>query len=148
MWDRGARFLTVRDLNQPAIPPASATYNVLSGVDGDVIGAYTTPVYLSANRINPRVNHIYYLDNGGNNYYNGLAVQLQRRLAHGIQGSLAYTWPHEIDTNLGGSSNNVYFSGPSSTLYNGNYMGVKGDIQPGSAAKARNQLGPVAHLLA
>lgn len=127
MWDRGAEFFSIRDLNQPVVPPTSVTYNVLSGAGGSVVGTYTTPVYLSANRINPAFNHIYYLDNGGNSYYNGLAVQVQRRLAHGIQGSLAYTWSHAIDTNLGGTSNNVYFDSPSSTLYNGNYNGVKGD---------------------
>ena len=125
MWDRGAQFSSVRDVNQPVIPPTSATYSVLNSA-GATVGNFVTPVYLSVNRLDTRFNRIFEVDNGGNSYYNGLSVQVQRRFAKGFEGSLSYTWSHAIDTSLGGVGNNEFFSGASSTLYNGNYQGVRG----------------------
>ncbi len=93
---------------------------------GTVVGSFTTPVYLSANRFNTSFNHIYQVDNGGTSLYNGFSAQLQRRFAQGFEASIAYTWSHAIDTDLGGVSSNQFFSGPSATLYNGNYQGVRG----------------------
>ena len=127
LWDRAAQLLSIRDANLPVVPPTSATYSILSGLNGTPVGSFTTPVYLSANRLNTNFNHIYELDNGNNSYYNAFSAQIQRRMAHGIQASLAYTWSHTIDTNVGGISGNQFFSSPSATLYNGNYQGVKGD---------------------
>lgn len=127
MWDRAAQLFTVRDLNQPNIAPTTVSYNVLTAQNGTRIGTYSTPVYLIANRINPAYNRVLEVDNGGNSFYNGLSVQLQRRLKHGFEASVAYTWSHAIDTNLGGSGNFTYLSSVSSTLYNGNYQGVRGD---------------------
>lgn len=75
--------------------------------------------------MNKAYTHVYEVDNGGNNYYSGLSVQLQRRMSHGFFASLAYTWSHDIDTNLGGVSNNEFFSSPSATIFNGNHNGVK-----------------------
>jgi len=126
MWSRGAQFFSVRDANLPNIPPTYDTYAILNRLGGTQIGTFTTPVYLSSQRFNPEFNHIYEVDNGGNNYYNGLSVQVQRRMSHGFEASLAYTWSHAIDTNLGGVSNNEFFSSPSATILNGNYQGVKG----------------------
>ncbi|MGA8597638.1 MAG: carboxypeptidase regulatory-like domain-containing protein [Bryobacteraceae bacterium] len=126
LWSRGAQFMSVRDVNQPVVPPTSVTYSILSAQNGPVVGSYTTPVYLSVDRLNTSFNHIYEVDNGGNSYYNALSVQIERRLAQGLQASLAYTWSHAIDTNLGGVSSNEFYSSPSATLYNGNYSGIKG----------------------
>ena len=125
LWSRGAEFFGVRDVNQPVLPVTTATYSILSAQNGPAIGSYTTPVYLSAARFNTAFNHVYEVDNGGNSYYNALAVQVQRRMTHGLEASLAYTWSHAIDTSLGGVGNNQFFSGPSSTFLNGNYAGVK-----------------------
>jgi outer membrane receptor protein involved in Fe transport len=126
LWDRGARLFTVRDLNQPDVPPTDVTYSILSSQGGPVIGTFTTPVYLAANRINPAFNRVLQLENGGNSYYSGLAVQLVHRMSHGFEANIDYTWSHAIDNNLGGSSNFTYLSGVSSDLYNGNYSNVKG----------------------
>lgn len=38
-----------------------------------------------------------YTANGANSSYNALQLQFQRRLASGVQASLAYTWAHTID---------------------------------------------------
>jgi len=126
MWSRGAEFFSVRDANLPNTPSTYDTYTVLSGLGGSPVGTFTTPVYLSSQRLNPAFNHIYEVDNGGNSYYSGLSVQVQRRISHGFQASLAYTWSHAIDTDLGGVSSNEFFSSPSATILNGNYQGVKG----------------------
>jgi hypothetical protein len=47
-------------------------------------------------------------NNGSNSNYNSLQAQYQRRLSHGLQALVSYTWSHSID-NL---SNDIYF-GPS-----------------------------------
>jgi hypothetical protein len=127
MWDRGARLFTIRDLNQPVIPPTTITYTILNAQNGSPVGSFTTPVYLGANRLNSSYNRVLEIDNGGNTYYNGFAVQITHRLRHGFEGNVGYTWSHAIDNNLGGGSNFTYLSGVSGTLYNGNYQGVRGD---------------------
>jgi hypothetical protein len=54
-------------------------------------------------------------------------VQLRKRMAKGLQGSLAYTWSHAIDTSLGagGDSASVFYSGDP-TSYDGVYAHDKG----------------------
>jgi hypothetical protein len=125
MWDRGAEFFTMRDLNYP-VAGGNATYRIFNSAQQQV-GTYSTPVYLSASKLYPAFQHVYETDNGGNSYYNGLSVQVQRRFAHGFTGSLAYTWSHAIDDGLGNIGSNEYYSSPTSTLYNGNYQQAKGD---------------------
>lgn len=127
IWSRAAEMLTVRDLNLPVLPSHSITYNVLD-TSGATVGSFTTPVYLVSDKIDPRYSRILEVDNGGNSYYNGLAVQLQRRFAKGFQGSLAYTWSHAIDDNMGNAGSNLFLgNNPPSTLFNGNYNGNRGD---------------------
>ena len=122
IWSRGAHLVTVRDLNL-ANPTHSVTYNVLDS-GGNTVNRYTTPVYLATDRIDQRYSRVIGVDNGGNSYYNGLAVQVQQRLSHHFTGSLAYTWSHAIDNNQGSGG----FSGNNApgTLYNGNYQADKG----------------------
>ncbi len=126
MWSRGAEFFSVRDADYPNIPSTYDTYSVLNAQSGTQIGTFTTPVYLFSQRLNRAFTHTYQVENGGNNYYSGLSVQVQRRMSHGFQASLAYTWSHDIDTNLGGVSSNEFFSSPTATILNGNYQGIKG----------------------
>ena len=122
IWSRGAHLVTVRDLNL-ANPTHSVTYNVLDS-GGNTVNRYTTPVYLATDRIDQRYSRVIGVDNGGNSYYNGLAVQVQQRLSHHFTGSLAYTWSHAIDNNQGSGG----FSGNNApgTLFNGNYQADKG----------------------
>jgi hypothetical protein len=120
LWSRAAEMLTVRDLNLPVVPAHTITYNILNSAGGNV-GSFTTPVYLATDRIDSRYSRIVNVDNGGNSYYNGLAVQVQRRFAHGFQGSLAYTWSHAIDDNMGNAGGNLFLgNNPPSSLFNGN----------------------------
>ncbi len=122
IWSRAAHLITVRDLNLRE-PSNSVTYNILN-TSGATVGSYTTPVYLSTDRIDPRYSRVIGVDNGGNSYYSGLAIQIQRRLAKRFEGSVAYTWSHAIDNAQGSGG----FSGNNapSTLFNGNYSADRG----------------------
>ncbi len=127
LWSRAAQMLTVRDLNLPTLPSHSLTYNILNTAN-QVVGAYTTPVYLLSDKLNPNYSRIIEVDNGGNSYYNGFTTQIQRRLSHGIEGSLAYTWSHAIDTNMGSAGSNLFLGNNApTTLFNGDYQRNKGD---------------------
>jgi len=85
-------------------------------------------VYLVTDKVDQRYSRIIGVDNGGNSYYNALAVQVQRRLSHGFQGSLAYTWSHAIDDNMGSAGSNLFLgNNPPSSLFNGDYKNNRGD---------------------
>jgi hypothetical protein len=122
IWSRAAHLLTVRDLNL-LNPTHSVTYNIRDAA-GNLVNTYTTPVYLATDKLDPLYSRVIGVDNGGNSYYSGLAVQIQHRLSSHFEGSLAYTWSHAIDNNEGSGG----FSGNNapSTLFNGNYQAEKG----------------------
>src|SRR6185295_6892336 len=52
--------------------------------------------------------------------------QWNHRPWKGFSSTMAYTWSHAIDFNLGGGSNNIFFSGAPTSLYNGDYAAEKG----------------------
>jgi outer membrane receptor protein involved in Fe transport len=122
IWSRGAHLITVRDLNL-ANPTHTVTYNILDSA-GNKVGSYTTPVYLTTDRIDPRYSRVIGVDSGGNSYYSGLALQIQRRLSNHLQAGLSYTWSHTIDNGQG----NGGFAGNNapSTLFNGDYNADRG----------------------
>jgi hypothetical protein len=124
MWGRGIGLFTVRDMNiGPTGTPVTYT---IQDASGNQVGTYTTPVYLFANRIDKRYRTIGQIENGGQSWYNGLALQLRKRFSQGIAGSVAYTWSHAIDTaNQGGASDSLFSQYPRST-FNGDYSGDKG----------------------
>src|SRR5262249_53746863 len=93
---------------------------------GARVGSYTTPTYRRANRINQKWNRVNVVDSGGNSNYNALAVQLRKRLSHGLEGSLSYTWSHAIDDNQGSGSNNIFFDRGPASLFNGDYRNERG----------------------
>jgi hypothetical protein len=121
---RGVAIFTNRDLNVGRFG-APVTYRIVDANNVQT-GTYTTDAYYTANRIDPRYQRITQIENGGNTYYHGLAVQLNKRMAKGFQSSVAYTWSHAIDTaNQGGGNNALFFDFLRST-FNGDYSGDKG----------------------
>ncbi|HYZ86078.1 MAG TPA: carboxypeptidase regulatory-like domain-containing protein [Bryobacteraceae bacterium] len=124
LWTRSLKNLTRRDLN---IGPATGTftYRILDEA-GNQTGTYTTPTYLTANRVDPRYSRVVYIDNGGRIWYDGLAVQFRRRVSNWAEGTLAYTWSHARDLNLGGAGANTFFTDSPGTLFNGDYNVEKG----------------------
>ena len=125
IWSRGVQLYGVRDLNLPTAT-TNFTYTIADAT-GNTTGSYTTPVYIGK-RPDTRYNTVAYAENGVNSYYNGLAVQVNKRFAHGFQGLASYTWSHEIDDgqSYGESTNNLWLSGASYWLQNGNYKADKG----------------------
>lgn len=118
LWSRGIGILTVRDLNLLPLGP-TVTYNILDAA-GSPAGSYATRVYPSG-RVDSRYTSIYQLENGGQTWYNGLAIQLRKRMSHGLTASVSYTWSHAIDTaNQGGGNDALSFSSLRAT-YNGDY---------------------------
>ncbi|HBY58780.1 MAG TPA: hypothetical protein DEH78_03095, partial [Solibacterales bacterium] len=124
LWNRGFRGITRRDLNIGAAT-GSFTYRILDAA-GNQTGTFTTPTYLTANRVDPRYQRVNLVDNGGRLWYDGLAVQFRRRAAKWLEGTLSYTWSHARDLNTGGGNNNVFLTDPPGTLVNGDYNREKG----------------------
>jgi outer membrane receptor protein involved in Fe transport len=125
IWSRGLQLYGIRDLNLPT-GTTNFTYTI-NDTSGNAVGSYTTPVVIG-NRPDTRYGAIYYDDNGVNSYYNGLAVQFNKRFKHGFQALASYTWSHEIDDgqSYGESTNNLFLSNSFGFLLNGNYKADKG----------------------
>lgn len=125
MHSRGYQFISREDLN---LGPASgtATY-AIDNVAGQPVSSFTTATYLAANRIDPRYSSLIYLSNRGRLWYDGMTVSLRQRASNWAEGTLAYTWSHALDENQGASADNIYFTDPPDTTYNGNYQAQKGD---------------------
>jgi hypothetical protein len=113
-----------RDLNLGPQGPA-VTYTIKDSA-GNNVNTFTTPTYLFANRVDTRYSKILQAENGGNSWYNGLAIQVNKRMSHGFTAKLAYTWSHAIDDgNEQGASWNIDSTFNNAT-YNGNYRFDKG----------------------
>ena len=81
-----------------------------------------------------RVATFYLTRNSAYSNYNALQVQFQRRLSHGLQALLSYSWQHSLDIN----SSNVTYENPDlpSTLYSirQDYGNSDFDIRQGFSA--------------
>jgi len=124
IWSRGVLLPVVRDLNIGPLSTAVYSYRI-NDFSGNQVGTYSTQVYQGP-KVNPKYNKVLQDENGGNSYYNALAVQLNKRYSKGLQASMAYTWSHALDFAQGGGSSNLFFSGIGQWLYNGNYKVDKG----------------------
>ena len=134
IWSRGVQLLSERDLNV-GVPGPNVTYTI-DNASGVPVGSYTTPVYLAANKVDPRYGRIIQDENGIKSYYNALAVQVNRRMSRGFQALASYTWAHAIDDGQGAATDALYYSSPNLTTYNGNYEFDKGS----SALDQRHRL--------
>jgi len=125
IWSRGLHLTSVNDINIGAPGPVT-TYRILDA-SGGLAGTYSTPIYVRQNRVNPNYNRINIIDSGLNSWYNGLAVQLNKRFSHGLTGNIAYTWSHAIDLGqANGGTPNIFASGGPQTYLPGNYRAEKG----------------------
>jgi len=127
MWSRAIHLTTVRDLNIGR-PGSSVIYDI-NDARGKTVGQYITPGYRLINRVNPAWRRVNSVESGGNSYYNGLIVQLRKRLSRQLEWSASYTWSHAIDFNQGGGADNIFFSDGPRTLTNGDYRGEKASSQ-------------------
>ncbi len=123
LWSRGVRLYGVVDRNVGPLGPA-VTYTILDP-SGNVAGTYTTPTYRTP-RPDPRYRRISEIDNPGMSYYDGLAVQVNKRLSKGLQASASYTWSHAIDLNQSTADNNIFFGSTPTSYANGDFRSEKG----------------------
>lgn len=123
IWSRALHLLSAYDANVAA-PTLNYTYPILTASGQPSGQSYTTPLYTS--RINSSFGTIIGATSSNNSYYNGLAVQYNKRFSNWFQGQASYTYSHAIDYNIGGGNNTLFApSGPTS-VFNGNYSGEKG----------------------
>jgi hypothetical protein len=125
VWSRGIGLFTQRDLNLGPLTNESYNYTI-KDLNGNITGYYPTRLYLSANKVDSNFSKILQVENGGQSWYNGLAVQVQKRMSHGLQAQVSYTWSHSIDTaDMQGASWNIG-SNYNNATYNGDYSFDKG----------------------
>ena len=127
LQNRGKRLFTVRDLNIGPLSSQAYTFTMLDSNYNPTGQVYSTPLYLLSNRIDSRYGHINQVENGGKQWYDGLAVQLIKRFSDTFQGTASYTWSHELDENQESGSNAIFFSSGPMGLYNGAYSTDKGN---------------------
>ncbi|MCX6624850.1 MAG: hypothetical protein NTY38_28085, partial [Acidobacteria bacterium] len=120
------QLFTNRDLN---VGPAtgSITYPI-QDTTGASVGSFTTPGYYLTSRVDSRYQRVFQMENGGQSWYNGLAVQLNKRFSKGLQANVGYTWSHAIDENQSSATDSatVFQSYGVQSLYNGDYRRDKG----------------------
>ena len=122
IWSRGIGLWTSKDLNV-APSTVNGTYTI-QDASKNVVGTYTTPLYTA--KYDPRYSHIYQVENGGQSWYDGLAVQLRKRMKYGLSGLFSYTWSHAIDDAYQeGATYTIGLTNPS-TYPGGNYLADKG----------------------
>ncbi|HVO98870.1 MAG TPA: TonB-dependent receptor [Bryobacteraceae bacterium] len=122
---RGKRLFTVRDLNIGPLSSTPYTFTILNSNYQPTGQTFTTPIYLLANRVDTRYGHINQVENGGNQWYDALAVQYNKRFNGTFQATGSYTWSHELDENQESGSNAIFFSSGPMGLYNGAYSNDK-----------------------
>ncbi len=126
IMNRGKRLFTVRDLNIGSLSSQVYNFNILNSSYQPTGDVYSTPLYLLSNRVDTRYGHINQVENGGKQWYDAMAVQYNKRFNGVLQGTIAYTWSHELDENQESGSNAIFFSSGPMGLYNGNYSLDKG----------------------
>jgi outer membrane receptor protein involved in Fe transport len=136
IWSRGLHLTSVNDINIGA--PGTVVNYRINDTGGTQVGTYSTPVYVRQNRVDPRYARLNVVDAGLNSWYNGLVVQLNKRMSRTITGSASYTWSHTIDTGQGGAGTpNIFASGGPQSYAPGDYSHEKGS----SALDIRHRLG-------
>jgi hypothetical protein len=124
IWSRGIGIWTQRDVNLG--PPGPTVTYTIQDANGSNVGTYSTPIYLSSQKLDKNYGKILMVENGGQSWYNGLAVQLRKRMSHGITASVSYTWSHAFDdANQQGASWNIGWNYNNVTIP-GNYVFDKG----------------------
>jgi len=98
---KGTYLTRTRPINLIAAPPAPATSyadeqarltqftTAVSGLNG------STTAY--SNRFDPRYNGVNYVEGSADSVYNGLQIELDKRLARNYLVTVAYTWSHSLD---------------------------------------------------
>jgi hypothetical protein len=84
-----AQYVGTRAVNQPYTTQVNGYQSVCAGCFSPF--PYRQPV-------DPRFAAVTQLSTGANSHYNGLQVTAEKRMSHGLQAQLNYTWSHCLDT--------------------------------------------------
>jgi hypothetical protein len=132
IWDRALHIISAYDANVAA-PTQTATYLILNAPlpagttsisSSQVTGSYTTPIYTT--RLNPAFGTVLDVNSSRNSYYNGLAVQYNKRYSNWVQAQVSYTYSHAEDDNIGGGGNTLFTPSFPTSVFNGDFKGEKG----------------------
>jgi len=84
-----AQYVGTRAVNQPYQTQANGYQTVCPGCFAPFPFAQAT---------DPRLGAVTQFSTGANSHYNGLQLSATKRLGHGLQGQVNYTWSHCMDT--------------------------------------------------
>ena len=84
-----AQYVGTRAVNQPYTTQVNGYQTVCNG-------CFTPFPYAAP--VDPRFGTVTQLATGANSYYNGLQTSAEKRMGHGVQVQVNYTWSHCIDT--------------------------------------------------
>jgi hypothetical protein len=84
-----AKYVGTRSVNQPYLSQVNGYQTVCQGCFAPF--PYRQPT-------DPRFAAVTQLSTGANGDYNGLQLSAMKRLGHGVQGQVNYTWSHCLDT--------------------------------------------------
>lgn len=115
---RGLKLWTTQDAN--LVPPTGTQTYTIDNAAGQPVGTYTTDFWTS--KVNGNFAHAYQIENGGSSFYNALAVQLHKRMSHGLSVDASYTFSHSVDN----TGQNAPFGTAQSATFNTNYNGDRG----------------------
>jgi outer membrane receptor protein involved in Fe transport len=125
IWSRGLHLTSVTDTNIGQ-PVCCVTYRI-NDATGNQTGSYATPIYVRQNRVDTRYARLNIIGANLNSWYNGLALQLNKRMSHSFTASVSYTWSHAIDQGQGGAGTpNIFGSGGPQSYLPGDFRAEKG----------------------
>jgi hypothetical protein len=84
-----AQYVGTRAVNQPYLTQVNGYQTVCQGCFAPFPDLQPT---------DPRFGAVTQLSTGANSHYNGLQLTAMKRLSHGLQGQVNYTWSHCLDT--------------------------------------------------
>jgi hypothetical protein len=84
-----AQYVGTRAVNQPYLTQVNGHQTVCQGCFAPF--SYMRPT-------DPRFGAVTQFSTGANSHYNGLQLTAMKRMAHGLQGQVNYTWSHCLDT--------------------------------------------------
>jgi len=90
--------------------------------DADMVLPTKTPVgylwpYPVGTPVNPNFGRIDYIGWGSQSFYDALQAQITKRMSHGIQGQVSYSWSRAIDSHSAARGDDAYVSDVSSPLW-------------------------------
>ncbi|MGD1094445.1 MAG: TonB-dependent receptor, partial [Bryobacteraceae bacterium] len=93
LYNRGTDLWVAVDQNLTTATVTKAY--PIDNAAGSAAGSYS--VLISATKSNTNFAHVYQIENEGASWYNGAAIQLRKRMAHGLAVQASYTWSHALD---------------------------------------------------